>query len=292
MTEITAPGWYEMPAADYHADPVPDGSLSSGGARKLLPPSCPAKFKWLLDHPEDSTVDFDFGHAAHKLVLGAGPEVVVVDADNWKTAAAREERDAAYANHEVPMLAAQWERAVTLADAVRAHPHAGPLFQPGTGLPERSGFWVDHRHEVWRRALLDWIPHWRSPTGQLILPELKTCRSADEESCGKAMDTYGYDQQAAWYMDAAVALELAPTLAEVVFLFVFVEKDPPHLLSLFQPDVLALERGRTRNQRALRLFAECRRSGVWPGYGEVPVGLRLPRWAEARFEDELRESGG
>lgn len=38
---ITEPGVYDLPAEVYHADPVEGGSLSSTGARKLLPPSCP-----------------------------------------------------------------------------------------------------------------------------------------------------------------------------------------------------------------------------------------------------------
>ena len=33
---ITKPGIYEMPEDDYHADPVPDWSLSASGAKLLL----------------------------------------------------------------------------------------------------------------------------------------------------------------------------------------------------------------------------------------------------------------
>jgi hypothetical protein len=40
---------------------------------------------------------FDFGHAAHKLVLGAGPEIVVVDAERWDTKAIKEEVAAIHA---------------------------------------------------------------------------------------------------------------------------------------------------------------------------------------------------
>ncbi len=37
MTPITAPGVYVIPADDYHADPVPGGSISASGARRILP---------------------------------------------------------------------------------------------------------------------------------------------------------------------------------------------------------------------------------------------------------------
>ena len=38
-------GVYDLPAAAYHRDPVEGGSLSASGAKKLMPPSCPALFK-------------------------------------------------------------------------------------------------------------------------------------------------------------------------------------------------------------------------------------------------------
>ena len=60
---ITAPGVYDIPAEDYHRDPVPGGSLSSTGARKLLPPSCPAKFRYEQDNPPTPTAALDFGQA-------------------------------------------------------------------------------------------------------------------------------------------------------------------------------------------------------------------------------------
>jgi hypothetical protein len=77
-TVITQPGVYDLPADVYHADPVPaelGGSLSSSGAKLLLPPSCPAIYQWARTHPTYSDA-FDFGHAAHKKVLGAGAEIV------------------------------------------------------------------------------------------------------------------------------------------------------------------------------------------------------------------------
>ncbi|MGW9447058.1 hypothetical protein, partial [Bacillus mobilis] len=51
LSAITRPGVYDgIPEAVYHRDPVPGGSLSSSGARKLLAPSCPALFKYDQEH--------------------------------------------------------------------------------------------------------------------------------------------------------------------------------------------------------------------------------------------------
>jgi hypothetical protein len=64
---ITGPGVYDqVPEHVYHADPIPGGSLSSSGARKLLAPSCPALFKHDQDNPQPHKKTFDIGTAAHK----------------------------------------------------------------------------------------------------------------------------------------------------------------------------------------------------------------------------------
>ena len=60
---ITEPGIYEMTNEEYHSHRY---ALSSSGARKLLPPSCPAIFRYEQDHPQPPKKVFDIGSAAHK----------------------------------------------------------------------------------------------------------------------------------------------------------------------------------------------------------------------------------
>jgi hypothetical protein len=55
---ITEPGIYQMTNEEYHAD---RGSLSSSGARKLLPPSCPALFRHAQDTPQEPKKTFELG---------------------------------------------------------------------------------------------------------------------------------------------------------------------------------------------------------------------------------------
>ena len=90
---ITVPGRYEMPEADYHADPVAGGSLSSSVARHILART-PAEVAYERDHPVHKDA-YDLGTVVHKALLGIGPEIVEVDADSWQTKAARQARDEA-----------------------------------------------------------------------------------------------------------------------------------------------------------------------------------------------------
>jgi len=282
--EITEPGVYDLPAEIYHGDPVPGGSLSSGGARKLLPPSCPAKFRWWADHGQDPKPEFDFGHAAHLEVLGAGIPVQVIDVDDWRTKAAKEQLATARAAGLTPVKTEQWETVLAMAAALREHPEASALFEPGTGLAEQSLFWPDGEFGVWRRARPDWLPHWRRHDGTMVIPDYKTCVSANPPDLEKAMVAHGYDQQAAWYLDAVTAV-LGES--QVEFVFVFQEKTPPYVVSVMVPDIVAVRRGRLRNRLALALFRECRERGVWPGYIEGVGSLLLPRWVENEFDAEV-----
>ncbi|GAA3032733.1 hypothetical protein GCM10020000_07200 [Streptomyces olivoverticillatus] len=137
------PGVYDIPADLYHEDPVPGGSLSSTGARKLLPPSCPALFHFELGQPSVPKPHFEVGTAAHQLVLGDGPELVLVDYPDWRTNAAKEEAAAARAIGAIPLKRPDFEKVHAMADALREHPEAADLLAPGSGAAEQSLFWQD-----------------------------------------------------------------------------------------------------------------------------------------------------
>lgn len=265
---VTEPGVYEMTNSQYHADPVPSGSLSSTGARRLL--ECPAKFRWERDHQQAAKKEFDFGTAAHQLVLGRGDGITEVKFDSWRTTAAKDAAYAARAKGHVPLLTKDYETAQAMAEAVRRHPVAGPLFA-GPGVAEESLFWQDQETGVWRRARPDWR------IGR-ILVDYKTTVDASDEAIPNTIRTYGYHQQADWYRAGARALGL---IEDPAFLLVFQEKTAPFLVNVVEMTAVTLRIGNHRNRKALALYRECMESGYWPGYGESQPGLvSLPVWAE------------
>lgn len=281
---ITAPGVYDIPVADYHRDPVPGGSLSSSGARKLLPPSCPALFRHWLDTGQSATSKaMDEGSAAHQLVLGAGPELVVVDAADWRKATARAARNEAHARGAVPLLVHQYERVQAMAEALRAHPLAARLLDPAHGRTEQTLVWFDEEFQTWRRALLDYLPH-PHPRRRLIVPDYKTCDSAAPDAVSRSIQTYGYHQQADWYLAGAGALGLASD-GEPVFVLIFQETTAPFLVTVVEPDREAMEIARTRNRKALDLYRQCVESGHWPGYADDVLPVGLPTWAVYQHTD-------
>lgn len=281
--QITVPGVYDIPADIYHADPVPGGSLSASGARLLLPPNCPARYRYDQDHPVDPKAAWDFGSAAHKMLLGVGADVVRVDAGDWRTKVARETRDQAHAEGKVPLLAEDYEKAEAMAASLRDHPVAGGLFDPTRGRPEQSLIWHDGEHQIWRRARLDWLPD-AGPT-RIILPDYKTTKCAHPDQLQKTIVDYGYHQQAAWYLDGAMALNLS---FDAAFLFVFQEKAAPYLVTVAEPNAMNLAIGRDLNRQAISTYRKCVESGRWPGYSDGIELIPPPYWVENAYIRELQ----
>jgi len=279
---VEQPGIYDISNDDYHADPVPGGSLSSSTAKILLPPSCPAKFRYAQDHPQPPKRTFDFGHAAHGEVLGSGPKLVIVDADDWRKKAAQAERDEAYADGAVPLLRHEYQQVQAMAAAIRSHPIASALLNPENGDPEQSLFWADRRTGVQCRARFDWLP--RPTAGRMIIPDYKTTVSADLDSIDKNINTFGYHRQAAWYREGAITCGIADK--DATFVFIFQEKTAPYVVTVAEPDPTAFGIGRILNRQAIDTYRQCMKTGIWPGYHDDVYLSSLPRWVESQFNDE------
>jgi hypothetical protein len=283
------PGVHDIPEADYHADKT---SLSFSGAKRLLPPSCPAIFKWERDNGRPHKRQFDLGHAVHAKVLGVGAEVVVVqkvtkdrtkvDADDYNTLSAQKHRDEIYAEGKTPLLRKEAEQVDGMAASIARHAVCRALFDPDHGKPEQSLYRIDEPTGVLLRHRLDWLPE--PVDGRMVIGDLKTTTSPlDARSLGKVMWAYRYDMQAAAYSDAPLALGLAESVG---FVFVFVQTTAPFVVSVDEPDAEAVAIGRADFRRAIDIYARCAAEDRWPGWNDDDIELiSLPRYAIYDRED-------
>lgn len=282
MTGITEPGRYEISAEAYHADPVPGGSLSSSGARRLLPPGCPALFRHEQRNPAQPTADMVFGTAAHTKVLGSGPEIVTVEASDWRSKKAQQQRTEAQERGAIALLEDDVARIDGMAAAIRRNDIARTLLNPDYGQPEQAIFWQDPETDVWRRALVDWLPDLGS--GRPIAVDYKTAASAERESIRRSVHKYGYHQQAAWYLDACHSIGYP---ASTAFVFLFQEKTPPYLITPVQLDDTAMAIGQAKNRQAIEVYRDCTTTDIWPGHTTGIESISLPAWAERRELEEI-----
>lgn len=270
----------DLPHEQYLQHPA----LSASGAKTIVRPGGPARFAYERLHGRPPRAQFDVGHAAHLAVLGVGPELVVIDAPDWRTNAAKAARDLARAEGKVPVLVGTAQQVADMAAALRADPLAARVLAKGRGEPEVSLFWHDPEHDVDRRGRVDWL---REPdaNGRLILVDYKTTDSADPDALARSVVRFGYHMQASWYRDLVIGLGLA---SSVPFLFVFQETAAPYLVNVVELDAPTLQMGADRNQQALEVFARCTSSGEWPGYTAAGIThLSAPTWAHRQHEQEL-----
>jgi hypothetical protein len=296
--QISQPGVYDsVPQAIYHADPVPGGSLTRSGAKLLLPPSAPAKYDFALKHPASrkDTRAFDLGHAAHHMVLGIGPELVDIGFDSLAPTGpgnrtlVNSRVDEARARGAIPLRSQDFDKVMAMAAALRAHPEAAALLDPAHGRPEQVTVWTEtvqwktgqppneymYEAEIWRRNMIDWLPD--APAyGRLIVPDYKTADSADQVTWGRTAGRYTYHMQAAWIIEGLQRL----LGVEVAVVFILQEKEPPYLVSIAQLSDADVQAGLERNWAALEVFAECRRTDLWPGYPTFQT-VTIP-WLETR----------
>lgn len=102
--------------------------------------------------------------------------------------------------------------------------------------------------------------------------DYKTTTDASTNAFTREAIRYGYDLQAAMYMDAARANGYNPK----GFIFIAQEKSAPYLINVIRAGDAFLDRGRWIMMDLLQKYKECRDSDTWPGYGENE--LILPEW--------------
>lgn len=291
MSEILVPGpgvYDGLDATRYHADdslaPELGRSLSSTGARALSNPRLtPAHFEAERENGRPDSKAFDFGHVAHRLVLGAGEEFAVIPVDLLSVdGKATTNKAKAFvadvrANGQTPISQADFDKAVAMIEAIDRHPQAHDILN-GDGIPERSLYWVDEWTGVTCRGRIDW---WTGPltwsSDRPTAIDYKTTAQAGGASrfeFERSLAKYRYDQQAEWYVSGAEACGLGRPL----FLFMVQEKVPPYLCSLFELDDENMQIAAEMNRIAREQFAEYEASGYWPGYDDGIGVLSLPPW--------------
>lgn len=257
----------DLDEATYHRHPA----ISQSQLKTLL--DCPARFAYEREHGRPHRAVYDHGHAVHTAILGVGGETVVIDADHWRTKAAREARDAARADGKVPLLAEEAAKIAAVKDAVMAHPAARVVLE-APGPVEQSMFWTDAETGIDLRGRVDKVATLADGSSHALV-DLKTTTSAAPHRFARSVWDYGYHLQRACYLAGWEAI----TGEACEFVFVVVEKDAPHLTAVYTLDELAAEAGHRDYRDALDTYLRCSESGDWPGYGDDIQTLPSPRWA-------------
>jgi len=167
------------------------------------------------------------------------------------------------------------ELVMRMARAIYAHPAAAFLLQR-PGQAEQTYLWTDEATGLECKCRPDWM----TTDGQLIV-DLKTTEDASPAGFRKSVANFRYHVQAAWYLDG---LERATGKRPEQFIFICVEKKPPHAVAVYAASAEMVATGAITAEADLARLALCKEAGDWPGYSNQIEVIDLPPWMRPRAD--------
>jgi hypothetical protein len=125
------------------------------------------------------------------------------------------------------------------------------------------------------KARIDWV----NP-GMSVLIDLKS--TDDARAFPKKASNYGYHIQDACYRHGWQEAGGWPVDA---FVFVVVERDPPHGIKLYELSERARELGWQQYRKGVETYARCKQTDNWYGYNPMIDEVDLPGWGYYEEDD-------
>lgn len=274
---IDTPGIYDIPLAEYIADPAKDPSLSASIAHTLITQSPLHAF---VQHPrlnpgvvETGSTKADIGTIVHGMVLEDDESrLVIVEADDWRTKVAKETRDEARRCGLVPVLAGDMGQIREIAAAAQSaikNSELADAFTSTAGKAEQTLIWQEG--DIWLRSRPDWLTN----DHRLIIDLKTTTGSAEPSAWMRTMLGNGTDLQAA--LGIRGVKHLFQTDAQVIFWVV--EQNPPYASSFIGLAPQFLEMSEHKLDRAITEWQTCTLTNCWGGYPSRVCWLEPPQYA-------------
>lgn len=189
----------------------------------------------------------------------------------WKKASA-----AAMEEGYTPLTEMEAREADSIANRVVLHPLAKKIFAACMASHrEVSIRWTDGgvnkkaRLDLFcKEAEIEFMRDGKRLTyeGPVVI-DLKTADKPWPDKFRWAVRDFGYDRQAAWYVDAAVAAwQVLP-----IFLFIVVGTSQPHDVYVYEMATERIEQARVTNTGIVKLLTECRESGNYTRVKEMEI---------------------
>jgi hypothetical protein len=293
LIRITEPGIYrDFDGDSYFADPCIDPSLSQSIAKVLIAQSA-AHAK--VEHPRLTPPSEDdeaekyvkaqaIGNASHKMVLGRGKEIEVIDRPDFKSQGARDLRDAAMAAGRVPILSKHMADASKMVDALRlklaVHDERDAFTK---GSSEVMIVWQEDG--IWFRSLIDWL----SDDLRTIDDYKSTALSIAPHNIGKVAVDAGWHVQMAFIERGLDVLDPAGA-GRRRFRNIAQENYAPFEINVMVHDEHWLTMGRKNTTAAINRWRDAIETGRWTGYPRKGITPEYPSFAESKFLD--RETNG
>lgn len=283
--KIEKPGiYFDVPTDDYFRDPCPRPSLTQSLVKILLDQS-PLHAK--EEHPRLRTPRTDeegekyvkaqaIGNAAHKLLIGRGKDLAVVDFEDWRKKDAQLAKAEAEKAGKVPILAHHYGEAIKVVNAARTQLEAcgwAEAFTEGNGHGEVVIAWEEDG--LWFRTMIDWLT-----ADKLVAFDFKTSGgSFAPHVLGRAAVDAGWDIQAAMHERALNAVD-PKNAGRRKFRYVAIENYLPYALVPVEMSEAWLTMGRKKLDMAIHIWRDAIAQGRFEGYPAAPITPEYPGYKE------------
>ena len=244
---------------------------------------------WNELHQDDSTSSQNLGHMIHTALL---------EPERWKAEGALV---APKIDRRTKIGKAEWamfekraagrplvteEDAATIGGILHMSARHASVKEAlyGAGLNELSIIWKDPATGVLCKARIDRLTQIGA---RPFIVDLKTTHKvASTHGWQQQVQTYSLHEQAAHYRAGLATLMPLAGELERGFAWVVCETEPPWLVRMFEAEDACLELGKEQVDGYLKRYAQCKATGVWPGWPEGMEIAGLPPWVYKRFNVE------
>ena len=256
---------------DYHQD---TSHISKSGLDEIN--KCPAKYYAKYLDPDrvierEKSDALIFGGAYHSLNLEPNKfeqEYFIMPKLKGE-GSLNTRRDLISSNHGKEWISTDAYNEIQLMRAaLMRHPKVKEILE-APGYVERRFNWIDKSTGISCKIKPD-----KYLINQQYVIDLKTTEDASTRASGSSAAKYRYHVQGAFYTDGLIANGINPK----GFIFIFQEKSYPYLVSVQYLKPADIELGREIYMEDLKKYAECIKSGEWPGYDDIITPLDLPAW--------------
>ncbi|MBC8227808.1 MAG: PD-(D/E)XK nuclease-like domain-containing protein [Gammaproteobacteria bacterium] len=206
----------------------------------------PQNYMHRLNNSEESSA-LTFGKAFHWAVLEPDKfnDQVVYFEGKVRRGKAYDEFKLA-AEGKTILTKKEYENILEMSDIIRGHEEIAPMLLETDNIKyEQANVWQDPDTGIWCKGKAD-VVFYQGAEVPFIL-DVKTTKDASINNFRRSSWNYGYDRQAAYYMDGFGAKE---------FWFVVIEKEAPFNMGLFKAGEKFLTDGRSKYKNLLSLYSE------------------------------------
>ena len=250
----------------------------------------PAHAKHYMDHSDEATEAKVVGEASHAAVLE--PErfkeqyiarPIFEGHPNSKVYKAARAEWEELNEKEVILSRDDYSLCEQLRDSAWGHPVAEKLLS-GKGRNEVVVLWNDPGTGLLCKARVD---RFTSYLKQSVVVEFKTTRDASSWAFSRDVAKFRYHHQGSWYRRGLQILDERHRK----FYIIASEKEEPYCTAVYELEEEAMNVAEGVMQTLMYRYAECVKSGNWPGYGSGVERLQLPKWTNYELEDEEAKDG-